>query len=136
MAIDPRSGASVFARFSMIPNNPTTKQLLPPRPPLRVLKCVWDGSGKSFRQVFARVRRVLEHLKYEYDGDPHTLYGLLDYFSPGDDPWRDNPAWQDLWQYKGARYRWIACFAVTGTSEGHYIHVDLIGTDGPLGRHD
>ncbi len=24
-------------------------------------------------------------------------------------------------------YRWIACFAVTGGSEGHYIHVDLIG---------
>ena len=24
-------------------------------------------------------------------------------------------------------YRWIACYAVTGGSEGHYIHVDLIG---------
>jgi hypothetical protein len=24
------------------------------------------------------------------------------------------------------RYRWIACYAVTGGSEGHYIHVDLI----------
>ena len=23
-------------------------------------------------------------------------------------------------------YRWIACYAVTGGSEGHYIHVDLI----------
>jgi len=23
-------------------------------------------------------------------------------------------------------YRWIACYAVTGTSEGHYIHVDRI----------
>jgi hypothetical protein len=22
------------------------------------------------------------------------------------------------------RYRWIACYAVTGGSEGHYIHVD------------
>jgi hypothetical protein len=28
-------------------------------------------------------------------------------------------------------YRWIACYAVTGGSEGHYIHVDLIdGYDG------
>lgn len=23
-------------------------------------------------------------------------------------------------------YRWIACYAVTGGSEGHYIHIDLI----------
>ena len=28
-------------------------------------------------------------------------------------------------------YRWIACYPVTGGSEGHYIHVDLIhGYDG------
>lgn len=24
-------------------------------------------------------------------------------------------------------YRWIACYAVTGGSEGHYVHLDLIG---------
>ena len=24
------------------------------------------------------------------------------------------------------RYRWIACYAVTGGSEGHYIHVDRL----------
>jgi hypothetical protein len=24
------------------------------------------------------------------------------------------------------RHRWIACYAVTGGSEGHFIHVDLI----------
>jgi hypothetical protein len=24
-------------------------------------------------------------------------------------------------------YRWIACYAVTGGSEGHYVHVDLVG---------
>lgn len=23
-------------------------------------------------------------------------------------------------------YRWVACYAVTGGSEGHYIHIDLI----------
>ena len=23
-------------------------------------------------------------------------------------------------------HRWIACFAVTGGSEGHYVHVDLV----------
>lgn len=25
--------------------------------------------------------------------------------------------------------KWIACYAVTGGSEGHYIHVDVIRTD-------
>lgn len=24
------------------------------------------------------------------------------------------------------QYRWIACYAVTGGSEGHYIHIDLV----------
>jgi len=24
-------------------------------------------------------------------------------------------------------HRWVACYAVTGGSEGHYIHLDLIG---------
>jgi hypothetical protein len=24
-------------------------------------------------------------------------------------------------------HRWIACYAVTGGSEGHYVHIDLIG---------
>lgn len=27
------------------------------------------------------------------------------------------------------RYRWIACYAVTGGSEGHYIHVDIVYDD-------
>lgn len=27
-------------------------------------------------------------------------------------------------------YRWITCFAVTGSSEGHYIHVEAIKPDG------
>lgn len=29
-----------------------------------------------------------------------------------------------------ADLRWIACYAVTGNSEGHYVHVDLIGSEG------
>jgi hypothetical protein len=27
-------------------------------------------------------------------------------------------------------FRWIACYAVTGSNEGHYIHVDLIVPSG------
>jgi len=29
-----------------------------------------------------------------------------------------------------ADFRWVACYPVTGGSEGHYIHVDLILNDG------
>ena len=45
---------------------------------------------------------------------------LIDeYFSVSGPP--DQPFWKLL-----EGYRWIACYAVTGGSEGHYIHVDLI----------
>lgn len=27
-------------------------------------------------------------------------------------------------------YRWLACYAVTGGSEGHYIHIDFVRDDG------
>lgn len=29
-----------------------------------------------------------------------------------------------------ATYHWIACYAVTGSNEGHYVHVDLVDQDG------
>lgn len=32
------------------------------------------------------------------------------------------------------RYRWIACYAVTGGSEGHYVHVDRIYLATPNAR--
>lgn len=32
------------------------------------------------------------------------------------------------------RWRWIASYAVTGGSEGHYIHIDIIGADGEEGK--
>jgi hypothetical protein len=46
---------------------------------------------------------------------------LIDeYFSVSDSP--DQPFCMLL-----ESYRWIACYVVTGGSEGHYVHVDLIG---------
>lgn len=33
------------------------------------------------------------------------------------------------------RYRWIACYAVTGGNEGHYVHVDRIWDVEHEGRH-
>ena len=32
---------------------------------------------------------------------------------------------QTFWKLQES-YRWIACYAVTGGSEGHYVHIDLI----------
>jgi hypothetical protein len=34
---------------------------------------------------------------------------------------------ESLWP---ARWSWLAVYAVTGTSEGHYVHIDLIGCPG------
>lgn len=50
---------------------------------------------------------------------------LIDeYFSPSG--MTDQPFWKLV-----ERHRWIACYAVTGGSEGHYVHVDLVyGYDG------
>lgn len=35
---------------------------------------------------------------------------------------------QSVWPSK---YKWIACYAVTGGSEGHYIHIDAVTPDEP-----
>src|ERR1019366_3552214 len=34
---------------------------------------------------------------------------------------------ESLWP---ARWSWLAVYAVTGASEGHYVHIDLIGCPG------
>ena len=58
--------------------------------------------------VFRKLRAVLdeEHL-------------IDEYFSVSGQS--DQPFWNLV-----ESYRWIACYAVTGGSEGHYIHIDLI----------
>ena len=30
------------------------------------------------------------------------------------------------WESVRNRFRWVAAYAVTGTSEGHYVHIDLV----------
>lgn len=44
----------------------------------------------------------------------------IEYFSVSLD-WKDARGDQPI-----GRYRWIACYAVTGGSEGHYVHVDRV----------
>ena len=42
------------------------------------------------------------------------------------DEWRDGNGEGYLFP----AFRWIACYAVTGSSEGHYVHIDAIMPDG------
>lgn len=52
--------------------------------------------------------------------DKYNGVHMMEYFTA------NNYEIQDLFPKD---YRWIACFPVTGGSEGHYIHVDLILQD-------
>lgn len=54
------------------------------------------------------------------------VYDELDYFTI-------SGSWQDEREFPN--YRWIACFAVEGGNEGHYIHVEAISNaDGEFQR--
>lgn len=67
---------------------------------------------KTVNEVFQELVSVLKE---------EGLYGELDYFNirVGIDRKADFPD-----------FHWIACFSVTGGSEGHYIHVDVISDKG------
>lgn len=70
--------------------------------------------GRQLADIHKELRAALGGLIDEYfDIDPEVrrngFCGLLQ--------WPDN-------------IHWIACYAVTGGSEGHYIHIDLIDRDG------
>ena len=114
--LDPRSGAVVYPRFALLHDNPGPK-LLPARPMPRSLKCVWDGR-RTLRYVFRLLRRILDHqgLCEEYFSPSFESYGLS-----GNEPWAE------IWNHNNQHYRWLACYPVTGSNEGHYIHVELIG---------
>ena len=73
-------------------------------------------SSHTLRQVCRRVWRVLvrEGLIDEYFG----LSTTADY---------DGLADKKFFEIQEG-YRWVACYPVTGGSEGHYIHVDLVGS--------
>ena len=63
-------------------------------------------------QVFRRLRRVLER------------EGLIDeYFSLATPLAYRNARLFDFMRQN--RYTWFTCYAITGGSEGHYIHVDI-----------
>ncbi|PLS19067.1 hypothetical protein CVD28_01285 [Bacillus sp. M6-12] len=67
---------------------------------------------KTVQEVFDELVTVLKE---------QEVYGEMDYFqiSVGNDKKGDFPV-----------FRWIACFAVEGGSEGHYIHIEVITPTG------
>ena len=83
----------------------------------RPMKIPLDATVKD---VVKKLARILDHegLIDEY----FSLSSSLDYARPGD-PLHPNS------EYCTSNARWIAVYPVTGTTEGVYIHVDLIGPD-------
>jgi hypothetical protein len=92
---------------------------------------VIDGYVKNERGN--PMQDILKHIKAElkkiisttYTEEPITLYACLDYFDEAQAPWLapKHTTWP-------TEYHWLACYYVTGGSEGYYFHVDLIDADG------
>ena len=63
-------------------------------------------------------------------------------YEPDEYGWNVTSELQDAYSFKNgeveygtphlwpSKYRWIACYAVTGGSEGHYMHLDVHDGDG------
>ena len=115
--IDPRTGADVRARYAIIPEKASHE-----RPWPRHLKGIWDGTI-TLRRLHRTLARMLRHLGLceEY----FSTASALDFEHAG----RLDLTWDAL-VHGELRARWVACYAVTGTSEGHYVHVDGIAEDG------
>ncbi len=64
-----------------------------------------EPDGKTVREVLAFVNAELKRIGLDDDGTWGTMDGA-------EFPWPES-------------YRWIAVFPVTGSSEGHYMHLDL-----------
>lgn len=116
--IDPRTGAAVFARYAIVPSDPEEGKRSRPCP--RMLKCVWDGKV-TMRQLYRRLQRILDRAKL-----------CEEYFSLHADergtPVQSTTTWGEVYGLAGG-FRWLACFAVTGANEGHYVHVELLRDD-------
>lgn len=92
-----------YARFLMVTPDGAERAEVP----------MLDTDRLTIRELYQTLRREIEAL--DHDG--------FEYFSLSSNLQYDDKARQD--QPIG-RCRWIACYAVTGGSEGHYIHVDRI----------
>lgn len=86
--------------------------------PRRALACCLWRDGYTVKQVIRRLNRVLKR---------EGLAGLLEYGFDCRDYGSDKGLADMLWVK--ARGVHLACFAVTGGSEGHYIHIEGLAWD-------
>ena len=77
--------------------------------------------NRSVGEVYNDLQEKLRQIIVEWDGEKVLLWDTLDYFSTQHDTRDEIPSW-----------KWIACFPVTGGSEGHYIHIEVIDSEGKL----
>ena len=91
----------------------------PPKNPHRAMRI---KDTYTLLDVFRKLCRIL---------DREGLLGEMDYFSTSGVRTESifRVAMEKVWRYHAKTpydgYRWWACYAVTGGSEGHYIHIDL-----------
>lgn len=77
-----------------------------------------DTDRLTIRQLYATLRPEVERLD-----DGHEYFSLAPLLTYDDQGRVDRPI---------GRCRWLACYAVTGGSEGHYVHVDRLWVDDAL----
>ncbi len=76
----------------------------------------------TFEQLKDAVKKHLESVHYTViDGDPYSLYDMLDYLHMSVNYNEGN---------KNIPYfRWIYCWPTAGASEGHYFHIECYGAN-------
>lgn len=79
----------------------------------------------TVKELYDQINNRLKTISTTYHNEPCSLYGLLEYFSIGVTIKQS--------EEEGKRpipnHRDIAIYVVTGSNEGHYIHIDAIATD-------
>ena len=83
---------------------------------------IWDAFPKEWLKAYdrrrykgARLAEIKRRSLPWMEGGFHTA------------AWMRVDGKESLWP---ARWSWLAVYAVTGASEGHYVHIDLIGCPG------
>lgn len=102
-----------YAHFVIETDHPTAQPL------------TLDTDRLTIDELYQTLRPELE----AFDGTLGDDSGL-DYFSVASEIQYDNPRRHQVI----GKTRWFACYAVTGTSEGHYIHIDRIYQAEPYDR--
>ena len=83
---------------------------------------IWDAFPKEWLKAYDRRRHKVEALARI---KRHSLPWMEGGFHTS--AWMGVDCKESLWP---ARWSWLAVYAVTGTSVGHYVHIDLIGCPG------